>query len=303
MKNIKTIEIKENTYEELLPGYTSTFPYIASRAELNKYAVPYVPWHWHKPVELFYIKNGCVEYTTPNGHYTFPKGSGGLINSNILHSSKILSAAENNVELLHIFDPSFLSGEPGNLMERKYILPLTTAPELEIIALNPENSKHQLVLSMIWQSFEIPDDEWGYEFRLRESLTHIWLELLKLIDADSKLTNSQRKQPSDDKIKSIMIYIHEHFQEDISVDQIADACHISRRTCFRLFQEKLHISPLEYICDYRLQQARRLLLNTDESITFIAQNCGFRSSSYFGKLFREHFGCTPNAFRRKMAQF
>ena len=302
MKQIRNIELKENTNEELLPGYTPKFPYIASCVELSKYAKPYVPWHWHKPVELFYIKSGCLEYTTPNGHYIFEKGAGGLINSNVLHASRIVSSDGDDVELIHIFDPSFISGETGSLMESKYILPLTTAPNLEIIALNPALPAHKPILSMICQSFELPENEWGYEFRLRETLTRIWLELLQLTNANATFTKAFVKQSNDEKIKSLMIYIHEHFQENITIDHLSNACHLSRRTCFRLFQEKLHMSPVEYIRDYRLQRARRLLLETDHSVTAIAQFCGLGSSSYFGKVFREHFGCSPVQYRKEMAQ-
>ena len=53
MKNIQSIEFYNGSKEELLPGFENDFPYIASRAELDKYVKHYVPWHWHKTVELF----------------------------------------------------------------------------------------------------------------------------------------------------------------------------------------------------------------------------------------------------------
>ena len=55
MKNIHSIEFYTGSKEELLPGFEKDFPYIASRAELDKYIGCYVPWHWHRTVELFYI--------------------------------------------------------------------------------------------------------------------------------------------------------------------------------------------------------------------------------------------------------
>lgn len=61
------------------------FPYIASYAELDKYEGVTAPWHWHPAVELFYMESGTLEYTTPTGKWVFPAGSGGLVNSNVLH--------------------------------------------------------------------------------------------------------------------------------------------------------------------------------------------------------------------------
>ena len=88
MKNIHSIEFYTGSKEELLPGFEKDFPYIASRAELDKYIGHYVPWHWHKTVELFYMESGSIEYDTPGGKLLFPAGSGGIVNSNVLHMTK-----------------------------------------------------------------------------------------------------------------------------------------------------------------------------------------------------------------------
>ena len=59
------------------------------------------------------------------------------------------------------------------------------------------------------------------------------------------------------------------------------------------------MSPLEYMREYRLRKACMELIETEKSITEIASDCGFGSSSYFGKLFREHFNCSPVRYRGK----
>ena len=88
MKNIHSIEFYTGSKEELLPDFEKDFPYIASRAELDKYIGGYVPWHWHRTVELFYMESGSIEYDTPGGKILFPAGSGGMINPNVLHMTK-----------------------------------------------------------------------------------------------------------------------------------------------------------------------------------------------------------------------
>lgn len=62
------------------------------------------------------------------------------------------------------------------------------------------------------------------------------------------------------------------------------------------------MSPLEYIHSYRVQRACKMLTGSKETVTVIAQECGFGSSSYFGKIFREKLNCTPEEYRRKMAR-
>ena len=56
---------------------------------------------------MFYVEQGNLEYRTPNGHYIFPHGSGGMVNSNVLHTTK--PQEDNTVQLIHIFDPSLLA--------------------------------------------------------------------------------------------------------------------------------------------------------------------------------------------------
>ena len=99
-------------------------------------------------------------------------------------------------------------------------------------------------------------------------------------------------------MKSLMQYIHNHYSEAISIENLAAEVHISKRVCFRLFRENLHMSPTEYINSYRLSKACQQLIETDEAITQIAYNCGFGSSSYFGKVFREYFNETLANYRK-----
>ena len=290
MESVQGITLNESSKEERLPGFASDFPYIANRVF---YAEPLTPWHWHRPVELFYIEKGCLEYTTPHGKWTFPAGSGGFVNSNVLHTTWIPAASSETVTLIHIFDPSLLSGGPGSRMESRYILPLTTARAVEMIPLFPEDPAQKELLDQIRQAFRLSTGEWGCEFALREAMTRIWLGLLEV----AKPTAGGSR--ADDKIKALMVYIHEHYREPISVEQLAREAHISKRLCFRLFRENLHMSPLEYMQSYRLQKACQMLSQTDAPITQVAYACGLGSSSYFGKQFREAFGCTPAQYRKK----
>lgn len=291
MKNVRGISLTDPSSEELLPDFSADFPYIASRAALDQYTVP---WHWHKTVELFYMESGTLEYSTPQGKWIFPAGSGGLLNSNVLHSSRVLPSGEASIQLLHLFDPVFLSGTPGSLIESRYILPLTCS-DLELLPLYPEQSNHLPVLESIRKAFDLSEKEWGYEFRLRETLSHIWLHLYTLAEP---MFQANRHNRADDQMKQMMIYVHKHYMDPISIDQLANIAHISRRVCFRLFQQNLHMSPVQYIQSYRLQKARHMLRTTTESITSIAANCGLGTSSYFGRIFRKEFGCSPREYRK-----
>ena len=297
MKNIYSVKFRDGSKEELLPGLTPDFPYIASFVELDKHDGRFVPWHWHKEVELFYIKSGILEYYTPKEKIVFPAGSGGIVNSNVLHMTKTKENVNNTVQLLHIFDTSFIGGQPGSKIEQKYITPFITATQIEALAFYPDNTEHADILKMICESFNIKNDSYAYELTLRSVLSEIWSRLFLL--SGPLLKEKGIYDKTNDELKMMMIYIYEHYMEKISISEIANSAFISERKCFRIFRERLHTTPIEFIKNYRLQMACNMLIGSRGAISFIGHACGLGSSSYFGKVFREHFGCSPAEYRQK----
>lgn len=297
MKSVQKIEFYTGSKEEMLPGFTDDFPYIASRAELDKYPGRFVPWHWHRAVELFYMESGSVEYSTPRGKIQFPAGSGGMVNANVLHMTRAASRVEKNSQILHIFDTSLLAGEQGSRIERQYISPIITVSQIEVIPIFPGSKAQDDILKLILEAFQLPADGFGYEMRMRDALSEIWLLLFEL--SRPMLEQGGETGRNNDKIKLMIIYIHEHYPEKISIQELASSAYLSERECFRVFHDYLHMTPVEYIKSYRLQKACQMLTKGRESVTEVSHACGLGSSSYFGKVFREYAGCTPLEYRRK----
>ncbi len=210
---------------------------------------------------------------------------------------KAFNRTGETIQILHIFDTSLLAGEQGSRIDQKYILPLAAALQLEMIPLYPKNPKEAEILKLIQEAFRLREQDFGYEIRLREALTKIWLLLFE--QARSQIENQEEYDKNNDKIKEMMIYIHEHYDRKISVEELGASAFLSERECFRVFRSCLHMTPMEYMKNYRLQMACQMLARGQDSITEIAQTCGLGSSSYFGKLFREYAHCTPLEYRKK----
>ena len=145
--------------------------------------------------------------------------------------------------------------------------------------------------------YKFLNDKFGYEIKLREALTEIWLMLFELSRPMREKKGEHNK--SNDKIKLMMIYIHEHYREKISIPELAAAAYLSERECYRVFHDCLHMTPVEYIKAYRLQAACQMLAKGQEAVTVISHECGLGSSSYFGKVFREYAYCSPTEYRKK----
>ena len=106
-----------------------------------------------------------------------------------------------------------------------------------------------------------------------------------------QLTRFQRLAPA-------VRYLEERFREHVKLSDLADFCGLSSTHIHRLFQRLLRMSPTEYLLALRLQEARRLLVTTDESLSEIALGTGFFDQSHFTKRFRKMTGMTPTQFRK-----
>ena len=294
VKTIRGIALKQGSHEEILPDFAPEFPYIASRVELDQFISRQTPWHWHKEVELFWMEQGVLEYDTPQGKILFPTGSAGFVNSNVLHTSKAADGVQPVTAYLHLFDPSLIGGHSGSAIDHKYVIPLITDPATELIGLFPDRPEHQPLLDLIRQSFALPEDGFAYEIQLRSALSQIWCELAMANPSGRKKDGNAR---ASDKIKMMMSFIHKHCAEKFSVAEIAAAAFISERECYRIFHDCLNMTPLQYTTEYRINKACCMLTQGNETITNICFCCGLGSSSYFGKLFRERFGCSPKQYR------
>lgn len=300
---IKTnkVEFKNNTREELFPEYSEKFQCISSYVEFNSHKDKFVPWHWHQELELFYVEKGMIEYYTPNSNIVFHEGSGGLVNGNVLHMTQFDTMEEKNIQLLHLFDPVFIVGEKGNLIDTKYMIPFTNSAHAELIAFSEEIEEHKEVLKLLRESFDLDEKEYGYELILRGKLSEIWLKVMQI--AEKQMDKQKDFQQKDFRIKQMMMYIHEHYAEKITVKDLVDCALMSERVCYRLFQENLHTTPTDYIRCYRLHMARQMLSKSNMSLSEIGYACGLGSNSYFGKQFKEYVGCTPKEYRNRMAEF
>lgn len=99
--------------------------------------------------------------------------------------------------------------------------------------------------------------------------------------------------PSHSKLMEIVSLMEANLEEPISLDELAIYVNMSRRQLERQFQKHLNCTPSRYYLKLRLVRARKLLTQTNMSITDIGIACGFVSTPHFSKCYREYFGTPP----------
>ena len=81
------------------------------------------------------------------------------------------------------------------------------------------------------------------------------------------------------------------------MEEAAGLCYYSKSHFMKYFRQYMGLSFVQYLNDYRLSKAAGLLVSTEDSVTDIAQRCGFDNLSYFNRLFRRKYGMTPGRYR------
>ncbi|KNB68783.1 transcriptional regulator [Brevibacillus reuszeri] len=92
-------------------------------------------------------------------------------------------------------------------------------------------------------------------------------------------------------------FVQQHYQEQLTVDQLATEAHVPRWRYTQLFKEVTGQIPLDYINSLRMNRAKQLLLMTGDRIHEIAQNVGFTSEYYFNRRFKQTVGLAPGKYR------
>ncbi|WP_235548953.1 helix-turn-helix transcriptional regulator [Paenibacillus sp. Soil522] len=94
-------------------------------------------------------------------------------------------------------------------------------------------------------------------------------------------------------------FIYAYFDQSITLADVARAACLSPNHFLRSYKQLFGMSPHQYLTERRLQESKKLLLQTDKSITDICLEVGFQSPSSFSGLFSKRFSMTPSQFRQE----
>lgn len=299
MKNSKKIkfQIDRSTNRETRHHGNSDLPIGVYNLHLSSYDIGYAPWHWHKEAELYFVIEGSVRIVTPSGEHILNETEGCFFNSNCLHSMHPYECDDVIFQSI-VFDPFIISSSISMLFDEKYLFPLLKCRQISSILIDSKNPLHSFIYEKISHIvFLHKKQEFGFEIVMRNYLSEIWFQLLKL--AEDEIQAAPRGADLDyNRIHAMLSYIHENYRNELSSENIASAASLSVSECCRCFQRCLKQSPFDYLIEYRIRNAAELLLDTDKSISEICMESGFNSTSYFSNKFKQILGATPRDYRK-----
>lgn len=248
--------------------------------------------HWHEEIEITYVVSGRIKHQLNGRRVTIEAGEAIYINSKQLH---LIESDNQDCELYClIFHPTLLSA--SNFISQKYIQPIVENENLDYFFLKESDDHHKVVLDAIVKIHQLQEDS-AYELKTMQTLCELWTvlyEVLPKVKLNEVATNEDLH-----KVQRMLACIHKDYSKDLTLEDICQEGDVGKTKGTKLFDQYLHMTPIDYLINYRLEIASKLLANTSDSVTDIALTTGFSDSSYFARSFRKRVGCSPLAYRRE----
>ena len=242
--------------------------------------------HTHNCSELFYVIEGQGQFLIENETYPVSVNDLVIVNPNVSHTEVSLNASPLKYIVLGVEGLELTATNGSN--------------NTNFCIINFKNLRENILLCLQNMLTEIENKHPGYDI-VCQDLMEILIVLLGRQTNFATILSPISKKTSR-LCGSSKRYIDTHYQENITLDQLAEVCHVSKYHLAHAFTEEYGISPINYLISKRISEAEHLLKTTDFSLSLISSTTGFSSSSYFAQIFRKQKGMSPTEFRKSSRQ-
>ena len=283
---------------EIVQHGSNNYPFQFYYEDLSVFDFNCIEWHWHTELEFIFIESGTVTFWIGEDKFDLAEGNGIFINTKVLH--RLYSPTQALIPNF-VFMPSFLSPQ-DSLIYQKYILPIISS-SLPFLIFHKEICWQEKILSVMRQIMEAQDSGSSKELITLALLQNLWLEIFENADIPYQEVHKEHSSTvSQARLQLMMQFIHMNYSHNISLDDIAGHAMVSKSTALNLFRKYLHITPVNYLINYRLKQAGHLLSKTEKKINVISAETGFHNVDYFCRLFKKRYKLTPTQYREQKSQ-
>lgn len=251
-------------------------------------------WHFHPELELVYVNGGSGKRQIGSHVSYFRDGDLILIGSNLPHCGFTDKLTGNKRETLVQMKPDFLGRDFFRVPEMRNIQTLFEAAKGGIAFFGNTKLK-------VGEKMEIL--EYQTDFQRLLSILNI-LNLLAT-SKDVQWLNAEgfslkTEVRDNDRINTVFNHVKAHFREDISLEQMADLVSMTVPSFCRYFKKITNKTFTQFVNEYRLVHASKLLAEQPISITEVCYESGFNNFSHFNKSFKAFTGQNPSQYRNEL---
>ena len=290
------MQIVTNQFQKELKQHGSGhFPFLVSYQKLSEYESGSFMWHWHPEIEITYVRKGTMCYKVNNLVYHLKEGDIVFNNSGALHSGTM----ENQEDCTYIpitFDPRLIYGFFQSTINSKYVDPVIQDSLLPAICIDQSEPWHRSFREYLLRIIDLDEKKPDfYELDITICLQSMWRLLLEHITYEPQA--SRENSLEYDRIKKILSYIEENYQNKITLNDIAGHIHLCESECTRLFKRHMNTTLFAFLQEYRIERSLEFLQD-DQPVSAVADKAGFSDPNYYSKVFAKIKGCSPREYQK-----
>ena len=285
-------QLREKMYHD-----AASFPISYFQDELASLPNWAGPLHWHPEFEIATAASGVLEYQVGQERIVMEAGDSIFVNGNMLHSIRQISGVVPDAMPNMVFFGSLIAPETSTIYAR-YIRPVMECHMLPYAVFRNDCSDHAPVNARIQDMYRLLREQPPcYEMAVQRGLSSVFEHLVLNFDSLPKMETTRVLLNTQVRVQKMIAYIYEHYAEEITLADIANAASISRSEAGRCFKAYMDCSPIDALIRCRLQKAYSMLHNDSLPLQEISDACGFHSVNYFSRRFRQHYGYAPSRVR------
>ncbi len=288
MKKNETMPIKDHYGQNVLKMYESV-------PDTNR---SLFAEHHHTEIEICYVKSGNGVFLVDNTHYDIEPGKLFVFLSNQPHWIERIDSAEPPCFLDLKFEPRMIWSPGLNFFDDSFLRQLLSEGCQNCFERDDEAVK-VIRRNMEEMFVECQNRESGAEIIIKANLYKILVTLLRCRGNEIQQTTVYKNIKNLENMDKVIQYINTNISKRLSLEELADISCFSRTYFSVLFKELNGVSPWDYINIKRVELAKTMLRETNETVLYISSECGFSNLSNFNRIFKKVTGTTPTEFRKK----
>lgn len=282
--------VTDDTYKELQLHGTADYPIRYYYEDIYLFDLHCIEWHWHPELELIYAEKGSFTALIGNAKIVMKAGDALLVNQNVIHR---MEATEHAIIPNVVFLPKLMASE-DSLIYKKYIAPVLKS-SVDYIHFTSEVPWKREAIEIMKSLFSQIEEE--HELNTIQLLLGLWNLIFENLEDKEQRTENNQKILAQTRLQIMMSFLQNNYSRSISLDEIAETVSLSKNGILNIFNEYLHVSPVNYLIQYRLKVAANLLKTTEAHIDTIAADTGFHNIGYFCRKFKMTYSMTPSEYR------
>lgn len=242
-------------------------------------------WHYSlhvhtDSIELIYVAGGEADIVIDQQTLCVQKGDILLVDQGIPHSITSNPADPSDIWCLAASNVEFCEQPPGKM----------------VAAHTPAKENGAFIEQTMRQ---IQEFSGRLDIPVQAACNHLCAALIVLFRQTLLKASATYRVKNPTLASDVLTYLNNNYDKHIDLEHLAQVFFVSASHISREFKAEFRTSPINYLIDRRLSEAKWLLINTDDPLQEVAGKVGYENAYYFAKLFSRRVGCSPSDYRGK----